>query len=473
MLLLALSRLLQLALVFAGIKIATTLMPPAEMARVYLITSLFSITALVFINPVGMFINRRLNTWNENGTIRGYFTLFWLYASGMGLVVYLLLAVVSSTGILPFPSAGLLAAVVAGTLMTATFNQTVIPGLNLLGHRSWFNLLTVITSLTSLLVSVWAISHLSLRAEFWQVGVICGNLIGAIWGCKLFYQKLNKLTTYVRPTRRHLKSFVAFTLPIAAVVGLSWTQNQSYRFFIESSLGLHELGLFAAGYGISVGLISAWESILTAYLYPRLYKRISNQNLTNQSDAWNEYAQVMLPSVVLVGFLVFVCAPELARAMLGPQFYSSKEYVGWGVLAELGRVGGTVYAMVAHARMNTRPLIFPALAGAALSLALIALWLPAFAAHGVGAALMVSSITLFILTFLTSNRMLVIRFPIDRLLVALIMGLGLFVLGAILRWLASDTSVASTLAYLSIVGLAFLGLQFILLKPFIKIVQAS
>lgn len=473
MLLISLSRLLQLALVFAGIKIATTLMPPAEMARVYLITSLFSITALVFINPVGMFINRRLNSWNNNGTAHCYFTLFWLYALGISLIVYVIVVAVGSSDILPFPSVGLLAAVVAGTLMAATFNQTVIPGLNLLGHQGWFNLLTVITSLISLLASIWAILNLSLRAEFWQLGVICGNLIGAIWGCKLFYQKLNRQTMYVPPTRRHFKSFVAFTLPIAAVVGLGWIQNQSYRFFIESSLGLHELGLFATGYGISVGLISAWESVLTAYLYPRLYKRISNQYLTNQSDAWNEYAQVMLPSVILVGFLVFVCAPELARVMLGPQFYSSKEYVGWGVMAELGRVGGTVYAMVAHARMNTKPLIFPALTGAALSLALIALWLPEFAAHGVGAALMVSSITLFTLTFITSNNMMAINFPIDRLLVALTMGLGLFVLGAILRSLVPDTSVASALAYLSIVGLTFLGLQFILLRPFIKIVQAS
>jgi len=473
MLLLAVSRLLQLALVFASIKIATTLMPPAEMARVYLITSLFSITALLFINPAGMFVNRRLNVWNENGTVRGHFVLFWLYAVAVGLFVYLLLAAIASTQILPFPPDGLLAAVVAGTLASATFNQTVVPGLNLLGHRNWFNLLTVFTGAIGLLVSVWAITHFSRRAEFWQFGVICGNFVVALWGCKLFYDKLNGRREPVRLTKTQLATAAAFALPIAATVGLGWVQSQSYRFIMESSLGLHELGLFASGYGISVGLISAFESIFNAYLYPRFYKRISSHALVDQSEAWKEYAQAMFPSLMLVGALIFSTAPELARTMLGPEFHSAHEYVGWGVVAELARVGAAVYAMVAHARMNTRLLLVPALVGAALSLTLIAWWLPLFASKGVGAALMLSSVTVFVLTLLATRRQLTTRFPLDRLMMGLAMGLGLFGLSEFLRWMAFDTGLATTLLHLGMVGLAFVGLQFVLLKPVMRIGQAS
>lgn len=468
MLLLAISRIIQLALTFAGIKIATTLMTPSEMARVYLITSLFSIAALFFINPVGMFINRRLNTWNKNGTIRGFFALFWLYVSGVGLVVYLLLSAVYAYDVLPFPRDRLLAVVVSATLISATLNQTAVPSLNLIGHQNWFNLLTVITGVTSLMVSYWAVTFLSVRAEFWQFGVICGNLIGSLWGLALFYKKINKLNAHVHITSVQLTAFVAFTLPIAATAGLGWVQSQSYRFLMETSVGLNELGLFAAGYGISVGLISAWESILTAYLYPRFYKRISTHELAQQSEAWTEYAQAMLPSIVLVGFLVLACSPELARAMLGQQFYSAKDYAGWGAVAEVARVGAAVFAMVAHIRMATRTLLVPALASATLSLGMIFWWLPLFESDGVGAALMISSIVLFALTYLIAKPMLAIKFTSSRVLKSLVMGICLFGLSGFLRGLISDIGIVSTLYHLAVVGTAFIGFQYVLLKPFLK-----
>ena len=473
MLLLAVSRLLQLALVVASIKIATTLMPPSEIARVYLITSLFSISALLFINPVGMFINRRLNVWNANGTVRSHFGLFWLYVVAVGLVVYLLLAAIASTQILPFPPDGLLAAVVASMLVSATFNQTVVPGLNLLGRRNWFNLLTVLTGTMGLLVSVWAILHFSRKAEFWQFGVICGNFIVAIWGCKLFYNNLSVRCEPTRLTKTHLATVAAFALPIAATVSLGWVQSQSYRFIMQSLLGLRELGLFAAGYGISVGLISAFESIFTAYLYPRFYKQISNHDHLVQSEAWNDYAQAIFPSLVLVGALILSTAPELARTMLGPEFHSAYEYVGWGVGAELARVGAAVYAMVAHARMKTRLLLVPALVGAGLSLALIAWWLPLFASNGIGAALMLSSVAVFVLTLLATRGQLTTKFPLGRLMKGVAMGLGLFGLSEFLRWMAFETGIVTTLLHLGMVGLVFGGLQFVLLKPVIKIGEKS
>ena len=52
-------------------------------------------------------------------------------------------------------------------------------------------------------------------------------------------------------------------------------QGQGYRYLLEGQLGLAQLGLFVAGYGISAGMIAGFESVLTTYFQPRLYRDVS------------------------------------------------------------------------------------------------------------------------------------------------------------------------------------------------------
>ena len=88
MLLILFGRAAQILLLFATIKIATTILLPSELAKVYLMTSLFTFFALIFINPIGMFINRRIHSWNNAGIVKKYFNYFWLYLISISLVAF-------------------------------------------------------------------------------------------------------------------------------------------------------------------------------------------------------------------------------------------------------------------------------------------------------------------------------------------------------------------------------------------------
>src|ERR1700722_1939029 len=77
--LIAVGRLAQFLLLFATLKISTTLLPPEEMAKVYLISSTVAFYAMLLLNPVGMFMNRRIHAWNDAGKVQHYFNYFWLY----------------------------------------------------------------------------------------------------------------------------------------------------------------------------------------------------------------------------------------------------------------------------------------------------------------------------------------------------------------------------------------------------------
>jgi O-antigen/teichoic acid export membrane protein len=466
---LVISRLIQMGLIFAGIKIATTLMPPAEMAKVYLIASLFALAALVLINPAGVFISRRLIEWNQSGKIRGHLRRFWFYSLAAGLFVFLMVLALHAAQLLAFSSGFVLAALVAGTLVSTTLNQTVIPGLNLLGYRSWFSILGTLTTLATLLISVGMVTYFAPNAESWQIGIIGGNIIVALWGCKILYSKVSRPTAINKITPSEIKGTALFAIPVAATVSLAWIQNQSYRFIMESSIGLHELGLFATGLGISIALMGAFEATLNAYFYPSFYERISSNHIDEQANAWNDLAQAIIPSCVLVGAFILVTGPEIARTVLGPEFLYAQAYVAWGVFSELGRIGASIYALVAHARMNTRILLVPAITGAALSVALITWWMPLHGTHGAGAALMVASVIAFVVTGQICKRHLRIRFPTRTLFFALAMALCLFALSSLLRWVEKDMGSHAALIHIGLIGLVFLGFQFMLIRPQLKL----
>jgi O-antigen/teichoic acid export membrane protein len=148
------------------------------------------------------------------------------------------------------------------------------------------------------------------------VNIADSQTVFAVIGVKWFFEKLRPETSVVIPTRVHLWKLCHFAWPVAISVGFNWLQTQGYRFFVADSLGLIALGLFVAGYGISAGLMAAFESVLTTYFQPRFYKRVSNNNLVDQSLAWNKYAGAILPSLILVTFLLAGLAPELGAVYI-------------------------------------------------------------------------------------------------------------------------------------------------------------
>lgn len=466
MLIIVLGRGAQFFLLFATIKISTTLLPPAEMAKVYMVASIVAFYALLFLNPIGMFMNRRIHAWNEAGEVRYYYNFFWLYLLAVCVVAVLSLNLFVKSGWVDVhTSTGWLLLLVGGSLLFSTVNQVVIPGLNLLGYRGWFVALSLATSATSLVAAVIFVAGLAPKAEIWICGLLFGQLVLAIFGWRCFFGSVNEPGPSHKPNKRRIDAIIGFAWPISIAVGLGWAQSQGYRFMMESTLGLHALGLFAAGYGISAGVVSAFESIFTTYLQPRFYKHISNDSLVEQSKAWSDYAGAIFPSLLLVGLVTFATAPELTRLMLGPEYWAAFQFIGWGVVAELARVASGVYGMVAHARMKTKLLIVPSIIGASSSIVLIWWLMPIYGSAGVGVGIMVGSLANFIFTYLYTRKEFLVTPPVRTVVKSLFMGGFLVLLAQLLRWSMGDSrSIVFVSIHLSVLIFNYLIFQYILLK---------
>lgn len=469
MFLIAAGRLFNFVLLFAAIKLLTSLLSPEEVARVYLVMSLVGFFVSLLIGSVGMYINRHLHVWNENGWTQQYYNYYWGYLLVVCTLAALLLTLLAGLGSLGYMAGGWFVFLVVVMLLSLVVNQTTIPGLNMFNYRGWYVSLSLLTAIVSLASSSVLVLYFSPEAEFWISGQAFGHALLAVIGGVVFYSRLSSPKEVGEITKEQIKNFLHFVWPISVAVGMGWAQTQGYRFVMESGLGLYELGLFAAGYGISAGIISAIDSVFATYLQPIFYKRISRGDAVEQGYAWSEYAGIYFPSLILASLLISVLAPELARVMLGPEFQSSFQFVVWGAVAETARISVGVYGLIAHASMNTRLLLVPNFIGALTAIFFVWVLMPIYGATGVGVALALASvISLLVMRFSTRGEF-VVSLRYKKILVSLVMGGALWALSeSFQKFLGERLDLSLIIFKLATIGVIFLIFQYMLLRSLLQ-----
>ena len=447
-------RLLQFALALAGVRIATTLLPPTEMGRVSLVLALTAFFALTLVNPVGMFVNRRLHAWASEARIRGYFRWYWVYLLGVCLVSAAFLAVLAAIGALDFGvGAGWLILLVAGSLFFNTLNQTSVPSLNMLGHPRPFMALTLATLASGLLASTLLLLEWRRSAELWLLGLIAGQAVFGWIGCRILYSRVPG-SGAASLDRERIHRLFRFSWPIAVAVGFNWLHLQGYRFLLAESVGLAELGLFVAGYGLAASLLSAMETVLSTYFQPLFY-RDAHQLGATPDAAWSRYAAAVLPITIMAAATVIAAAPHLAAVLLGPAYRESSRFVSLGAVAEAARVWFGLFGLMAHLKMNTSTLIVPGAVGAGLSTAAIWLLLPSrgvdiapVAVAAGGAAVVVTLVVIL----RTSARFVL---DVRALSAALLFGVVLVALARALQsWAKPSSPAAHVLALAAVAAIA-------------------
>lgn len=456
----------QFLLALAMMRVATTLLSPEEMGRVSLVLTTIAFFAMFLVNPVGMFINRRLHAWQATGVARYYLTRYAAYLLLVALIAAIGLPILYISGVVSFGvSLGWLIFLVCGSLLFNTINQTAIPSLNLLGDSGSFVTLSVATIAASFVCATFLVQMVQPSAQYWLLGLLLGQTLLAAVGYKVFFARLQKYevlhaTLVIR--KRHLQTLFSFAWPVAIAAGLGWVQGQGYRYLMEGQLGLAQLGIFVAGYGISAGVIAGFESVLTTYFQPRLYRDV-NSDPAMQTQAWQRYAAAVIPSLVLTVALIAVLASELTRIFLGEKFQLASDYVIWGALAEVARALIGIYSLNAHVHMRTRGLILPGVIGATLSILLCLVLIPRFGAVGVGAALALAGFVVVVVMHSMMQGQVRGGFPVRAIWVAGVYAVVLWVVAIGCKSLL-DAGWSQTIGVAFVTGVLFLGFQYVLLR---------
>jgi O-antigen/teichoic acid export membrane protein len=366
MLISLLGRVLQFIIAFASVRIMTQLLSPTQMGIFALVTTATSLFALFFINPVGMFFNRRLHAWINGGHVKRRFCLYVIYIFGVSCLAAFLINIFYAFGIfIEGVSLFWLVTLVCGSLLFNTIVQTLVPSLNMVDRHGAFAILNLGVLLLGLLISVLLSVFIRPAAEMWLLGTLISQIICSAVAYRIFFGRIvtNSSTNSLINTDQ-LRQVTKFCWPIAIAVLLQWLHMQGYRFFLADSFGIAQLGLYSAGYGIASSLMSAAETIFTTWFQPQFYKDVNAICSSQQNRAWVRYAEVMIPASLLCLSALIAASPALPRLMLGSAFHNVGQFIVLGALAEWTRVMVGIVSLNAHRHMATKLLIIPNAIGA-------------------------------------------------------------------------------------------------------------
>lgn len=469
MIVIVIGRAAQFLLALATLRAATTLLSPEAMGQVSLVLTTTAFFAMFLVNPVGMFINRRLHAWHTHGVTHVHLMRYAGYLVVVASAAAIILPLLEATGWVNFGiSISWLIALVCGSLVFNTINQTSIPSLNMLGHSRSFVALSVATLAASFLCAITLVEVVQKSAQYWVLGLLLGQALLGMVGTRILFSRLGRQEgggeAIASSNGRQLRQLFEFAWPVALAAGLAWVQGQGYRYVVETYLGLAQLGLFVAGYGISAGLMAGFESVLTTYFQPRLYRDASDGPPDEGAAAWQRYASAIVPSLILTMVMIVLLAPELTRLFLGGSFQAASAFVVWGALAEAARVLVGVYSLIAHVLMRTRWLVLPTAVGALLAIVACLSLIPVLGASGAGIALTLAGYVVVGLlhAFLAPH----VGGGVAKLLIgkAMMAGAALWGLDVLLHVLFREDGWAGILAILFLVGIAYLGALYWLLR---------
>lgn len=464
LLVLIIGRVLQIIIALLSIKIATKYLEPTEMGNYYLIMSIVGLFGFFLINPVGQYINRYTHQWYEEKKIMNVFFVFNFYVLFMAFISLFITFLLYKTGIGNNVDMFYFILFVSLYIYFNTWNQTIIPMINLLGNRVSFLYFTISTQIFGLLLSVYLINYWDFKGVFWILGQIISFGLFAIFALLYFKNKIQNnfdiITAFKMMRYNNIKSILKFSLPLSLGVLFLWMQTQSYGIIIEKYIGAEFLGYFGVGISLSFAISGAFETIVMQYLYPIMYKRMNDENRFQNTitDILNLIIPIYLLLAIFVSFLSFY----FIKILVDEKYYDTYVYTIFGIWIAFFRMSANMLANIAHAKLNTKKLILPYAAGGILSLVgvLIASQFENYE-YLISVALLFASFVSFMAMFFRMNNIVKINLEINFFLLVILYSLPLLVSIYFYKY---SYQIEYLLGILTVFGIYFLFIMYMIIK---------
>ncbi|WP_139131125.1 lipopolysaccharide biosynthesis protein [Pseudomonas sp. ENNP23] len=354
-------RVLQVGIMLASIKLSTHYLTAVEIGNLYVIVTITNFFGLFLINPLGQYVNRCTHVWYAAGELVNRFFIYNFYVVGVAFLSFCVVSILPLIDIAGGISHGLLLLVVPMFVYVNTWNQTLAPALNMLGHRVVFTTLTVASAALAVLLSFFAVTLYEPTGIMWVSGQVSSffllSIVSFFFLKRYVPQPCDIGAMRAAMSIESLLGIVRFTLPLAVSILFLWMQGQSYRFVIERFVGLEFLGYFGVGFAIAIAVSSSVENLMMQWISPALYRSMAD------SDRFSEFFSVLinglLPLYFLLAIFVSFLSVNLMVVLVGEAYSRSCIFLVFGIWAEFFRVATNLLATVAHSKMCTRKLVVP------------------------------------------------------------------------------------------------------------------
>jgi len=457
---------LQMIAGIVTLRVATGIMPPETLGYVAQVTAIVALLCSTLVGPVNTYIGRGLLGWIGAGVARRNllrFSAFVAIAAGAsGLLVFFARSFAAIVAGLSATSLGLL------TLLYVLGYSLYIAStaaLNLLGHRLAYVGFGNLALWGGLGLALF-LHALVPGPEAWLFGLYLGYVIAA----SAFLRVLKHSREGGRRGGDCLPLTVpavfAFAWPQVLTSLLWWTQSQSYRFILGELGGPALVGLLVAGYTVCSGTMQAFEALFHEIYGPKLYRSLADQGQDGLAKTWNEYASAYLPAVVLFGAFLVGMGPMLARVLLAEEYHGIISLLFLPALTEMLRASSSALSTMGVAKLDMRIVVLPVSVGAILSPLLVYALGSVDSLLGTALGMFFAYLGVFLVVIPISRRTLPISWPVERILVAALVGIPMIVLGQVLP-MAVDMTLAPALFALALGILYLLGAQYVLARPWL------
>lgn len=351
----------QILIMLFAIKLSTALLNPSEMGNLYLIMSICSFFGFFFMNPIGQYVNRKTHEWYQDGLLINKLFNYNYYILSASILSFFVVVVLYSMGIANSINYTLLIIFIPLYVFFNTWNQTIIPMINMLEHRAVFTILTIFTLSLALFSSYFMVDFFGKDGVLWFSGQIIGLGMIAIVALAYFVKKIENTfsisVAHSYVTKTNIKHILSFALPLSIGVLFLWMQNQSYRLIIEKYIGAEFLGYFGVGMAIAIAIASSFETIVMQFLYPKMYKHMNDE--AQFKIIFSNIINLILPIYFLLAIFVSFTAIYLTTILVDIKYTSSFVFVIFGIWVEFFRMSSSLISTIAHSKMHTQSLILP------------------------------------------------------------------------------------------------------------------
>lgn len=457
-------RVLQIIIALVAIKLATKALNAIEMGNFYLILSIVTFFSLFFINPIGQYINRKTHEWYDNNMLLNIFFIYNIYILFISLFSIAIVSFLYHFGIGKGMDLFYLTIFVALYIYFNTWNQTIIPMINMLEKRIAFVVFTILSHISFLVLAILFINLFGELALFWFLGQIAGFGIISLFALSYIFFFLTKHFSLTESlnliSTRNLKKVLTFILPLAISVLFFWIQSQSYNLIIEKYIGAEFLGNFGVGIAIALAISGAFETIVMQYIYPKMYKSM------NDKDDFNiiisQTINLITPIYFLLAIFIAIFSVYLTVILVDTKFWDSYIYIIFGIWISFFRMSSNLLANIAHSEMQTKKLILPNFISAlTVLIGIIVLCQYKYYEYTIPAMLLFSSILYYLLMYQEMNKLLKIHFKLQNMLIVMLYSIPFF-FGTF--FYSYSENIITSISIIFGFGLYFLYIMYILIK---------
>lgn len=365
-------RLLQIIIMVLAIKVQTYLLKAEELGYIYIFTSLYTFFILFLISPFGIYFNRQVTLWHNDGMLKNILYKYILYIIFISFVSSILGFVLYGQGVANSIDKNIFIILLFLFIIFMSLNQMILYILNILYFRLSFIILTILTAFFILVFGYVFVHFLGSHAKNWLYGIVLSNAIFMVLGLIILISKQKNIEQkIVKLEKVKIKNVVKFTFPLSIATLFIWLQSNGYRFIIEQKISLEFLGYFGVGLALAAQISGAFESVLLQYLHPKFYNLLANSSKQQRQNAINFLINKTLYVYLTLAFFITFLAKYITFVFIDEKFFSTYIFVVFGAWIEFFRMSTNILGHVSQSEIKTKNFSFVYILSSLITLMLV------------------------------------------------------------------------------------------------------